>query len=116
MTSSDAGRPERLEPPGGERSGEQGGERGLEPPGEKRGDADQGRAAADKGALTKRLTLRARLALLTAAAVAVAVAGCAAASWYLARDQLYRQLDRSLSAPMPPPPGDDHGRRGQYGG
>jgi two-component system sensor histidine kinase MprB len=48
-----------------------------------------------------RLTLRARLILLTAAAVAVAVAACAAASWYLARDQLYRQLDRSLSAPPP---------------
>jgi two-component system sensor histidine kinase MprB len=48
-----------------------------------------------------KLTLRARLALLTAAAVAVAVAGCAVASWYLARDQLYRQLDRSLSGPPP---------------
>ena len=66
-----------------------------------------------RSALTRRLTLRARLALLTAAAVAVAVACCAAASWYLARDQLYRQLDRSLSAPTAPPPDDDH--KGRYG-
>lgn len=69
---------------------------------------------ASKGALTRRLTLRARLALLTAAAVAVAVACCAAASWYLARDQLYGQLDRQLSAPAAPPPDDDYGRRHGY--
>ncbi|HEX6471347.1 MAG TPA: HAMP domain-containing sensor histidine kinase [Streptosporangiaceae bacterium] len=68
-----------------------------------------------KGALARRLTLRARLALLTAAAVAVAVACCAAASWYLARDQLYGQLDRSLSAPtMPPPDRDEHESRYRY--
>lgn len=44
------------------------------------------------------LSLRSRLILLTALAVAVAVAGGAAATWWLARDQLYKQLDRTLSA------------------
>ncbi|WP_242614669.1 sensor histidine kinase [Actinomadura roseirufa] len=57
----------------------------------------------------RRLTLRARLALLTAAAVALAVAACAAASWYLTRNQLYRELDRRLGTAGgpgggPPPP------------
>ncbi|MCW2898373.1 MAG: signal transduction histidine-protein kinase/phosphatase MprB [Streptosporangiaceae bacterium] len=47
--------------------------------------------------MTRRLTLRARLTLLTAVAVAVAVAACAAASWFLTRNQLYRQLDRTLA-------------------
>jgi two-component system sensor histidine kinase MprB len=46
--------------------------------------------------MTRRLTLRARLTLLTAVAVAVAVASCAAVSWFLTRNQLYRQLDQTL--------------------
>ncbi|WP_218005162.1 sensor histidine kinase [Actinomadura macra] len=50
-----------------------------------------------------RLTLRARLALLTAAAVALAVAACATASWYLTRNQLYHELDRRLGAVGGPP-------------
>ena len=54
--------------------------------------------------MTRRLSLRARLTLLTAVSVAIAVAGCAAASWFLTRAQLYRQLDRSLSH-TPPGPG-----------
>ncbi|GAA2116019.1 sensor histidine kinase [Actinomadura alba] len=46
--------------------------------------------------MTRRLTLRARLTLLTAVAVAVAVTSCAAVSWFLTRNQLYRQLDQTL--------------------
>ncbi|GAA2356567.1 MULTISPECIES: HAMP domain-containing sensor histidine kinase [Streptomyces] len=42
------------------------------------------------------LSLRSRLALLTAAAVAVAVAACAIAAWFLVRDQLIRSLDDTL--------------------
>ncbi|RSN41626.1 two-component sensor histidine kinase, partial [Actinomadura sp. WAC 06369] len=52
-----------------------------------------------------RLTLRARLALLTAIAVALAVAACAAASWALTRAQLYRELDHRLEAMAGDPPG-----------
>ncbi len=44
----------------------------------------------------RHLTLRGRLALLTAAAVAFAVAACATASWFLLRDALYKELDRQL--------------------
>ncbi|MEO3783547.1 HAMP domain-containing sensor histidine kinase [Actinocorallia sp. B10E7] len=44
----------------------------------------------------RRLTLRGRLALLTAAAVAFAVAACATASWFLVREALYSELDRQL--------------------
>ncbi|MGW3296255.1 HAMP domain-containing sensor histidine kinase [Streptomyces xiamenensis] len=42
------------------------------------------------------LSLRSRLALLTALAVAVAVAACAIAAWFLVRDQLIRSLDDTL--------------------
>ncbi|MBC6466422.1 HAMP domain-containing histidine kinase [Actinomadura alba] len=45
----------------------------------------------------RRLTLRSRLTILTATAVAVAVAACAGASWLLTRNELYRQIDRSLT-------------------
>ncbi|WP_329520612.1 sensor histidine kinase [Spirillospora sp. NBC_01491] len=55
--------------------------------------------------MTRRLTLRARLALLVAAAVALAVAACAVASWYLTRDRLYQELDRRLGATADGPPG-----------
>ncbi|MGW3772102.1 sensor histidine kinase [Actinomadura verrucosospora] len=55
--------------------------------------------------LTRRLTLRARMALLTAAAVALAVAACASAGWLLTRNQLYRELDRRLGAVSGGPPG-----------
>jgi two-component system sensor histidine kinase MprB len=55
--------------------------------------------------VTRRLTLRARLALLTAAAVALAVAACATAGWLLTRNQLYQELDRRLAATSGGPPG-----------
>lgn len=58
--------------------------------------------------VTRRLTLRARMALLTAVAVALAVAVCAAAGWYLTRNQLYRELDRRLgAADVGGPPGSE---------
>ncbi|MCM2427075.1 sensor histidine kinase [Streptomyces sp. RKAG337] len=44
----------------------------------------------------KRLPLRSRLAILTAAAVAVAVAAVALSCWLITRQQLTEQLDRSL--------------------
>ncbi|NGN66814.1 HAMP domain-containing histidine kinase [Streptomyces sp. A7024] len=43
-----------------------------------------------------RLPLRSRLALLTAAAVAVAVAACATVAWFLVRGQLISSLDDEL--------------------
>ncbi|WP_433891443.1 sensor histidine kinase [Streptomyces sp. CA-111067] len=46
-----------------------------------------------------RLSLRSRLALLTAAAVAVAVAAAALACWLITRDQLMKELDKSLRQP-----------------
>ncbi|WP_308166248.1 MULTISPECIES: HAMP domain-containing sensor histidine kinase [Actinomadura] len=49
------------------------------------------------------MTLRTRMALLTAVAVALAVAACATASWYLTRDRLYDQLDDRLGAMSGPP-------------
>ncbi|POM22602.1 Signal transduction histidine-protein kinase/phosphatase MprB [Actinomadura rubteroloni] len=57
-----------------------------------------------------RLPLRGRLALLIATAVAVAVAACATLSWFLVRDQLYRELDRRLGVLGGPP-----GRAGDPG-
>ncbi len=48
------------------------------------------------------LPLRSRLALMTAAAVAAAVAAVAVAAWFLTEDQLLRQLDASLRAPVRP--------------
>ncbi|GAA2732025.1 HAMP domain-containing sensor histidine kinase [Actinocorallia aurantiaca] len=51
----------------------------------------------------RRLTLRGRLALLTAAAVAFAVAACATASWFLVREALYSELDGQLSAAIQRP-------------
>ncbi|MFB4303588.1 ATP-binding protein [Actinomadura sp. NTSP31] len=68
--------------------------------------------------MTRRLTLRARMALLTAAAVALAVAVCAAAGWYLTRNQLYHELDRrlgaSIGAPPGPVPGGEPGPGGRF--
>ncbi|AUH42333.1 sensor histidine kinase [Streptomyces sp. CMB-StM0423] len=43
-----------------------------------------------------RLPLRSRLALLTAAAMAVAIAAAAVSCWLITRDQLMSQFDRSL--------------------
>ncbi|TYK45459.1 HAMP domain-containing histidine kinase [Actinomadura decatromicini] len=45
------------------------------------------------------------MALLTAAAVALAVAACATAGWLITRNQLYRELDRRLAAVSGGPPG-----------
>ncbi|MGI8334709.1 sensor histidine kinase [Actinomadura scrupuli] len=59
--------------------------------------------------MTRRLTLRARLALLVALAVAVAVAACATVSWFLVRSELYNELDHRLRATsdrVNRPPGD----------
>ncbi|MGY0234309.1 HAMP domain-containing sensor histidine kinase [Longispora urticae] len=44
----------------------------------------------------RRLTLRSRLSLLAAAAVAVAVVGVSVLSWLVVRTELYRQLDGQL--------------------
>ena len=49
--------------------------------------------------MMKRLTLRARMTLLIATTVALALAGCAAGAWFLTRAQLYSQLNASLSSP-----------------
>jgi signal transduction histidine kinase len=68
-------------------------------------------ARGTRAPVTRRLTLRARMALLTAAAVALAVAACASAGWLLTRNQLYRELDRRLGAVSGGPPAD----RGGYG-
>jgi two-component system sensor histidine kinase MprB len=46
--------------------------------------------------MIRRLPLRSRLALLTAAAFAVAIAVAAAACWYFTGEQLRRQLDNAL--------------------
>ncbi|RJL26455.1 HAMP domain-containing sensor histidine kinase [Bailinhaonella thermotolerans] len=54
----------------------------------------------------RRAPLRARLTLLTALAVAAAIAVSAAACWFLVRGQLNHQLDESLTGRRagPPPP------------
>ncbi|MEV5707798.1 HAMP domain-containing sensor histidine kinase [Actinoallomurus sp. NPDC052274] len=49
--------------------------------------------------MISRLSLRARLAVLTSLAVAVAVAACAIGCWFIVRSQLVEQLDQSLSSP-----------------
>lgn len=50
--------------------------------------------------MIRHLSLRARLAVLTSLAVAVAVAACAVGCWFIVRGRLMDQLDRSLYAPM----------------
>ena len=49
--------------------------------------------------MTRHLSLRARLAVLTSLAVAVAVAACAVGCWFVVRGRLIDQLDQSLSGP-----------------
>jgi two-component system sensor histidine kinase MprB len=49
--------------------------------------------------MRRHLSLRARLAVLTSLAVAVAVAACAVGCWFLVRGRLMDQLDQSLSGP-----------------
>ncbi|MEV7023636.1 HAMP domain-containing sensor histidine kinase [Kitasatospora sp. NPDC093558] len=44
-----------------------------------------------------RMTLRGRLALFTAAAVSLAVVACAVAGWFVARNEMVNQVDRTLS-------------------
>ncbi|OIV37818.1 two-component sensor histidine kinase [Mangrovactinospora gilvigrisea] len=46
------------------------------------------------------LTLRSRMTLLIASAVAVAIAVCAFACWFIVRGQLYEQLDKTLTRGM----------------
>ncbi|WP_084960403.1 sensor histidine kinase [Thermoactinospora rubra] len=48
-------------------------------------------------------SLHSRLTLLVAAAVALAIAVCAAASWFIVRRELYESLERSLTGFTPPP-------------
>ncbi|GAB2937857.1 HAMP domain-containing sensor histidine kinase [Streptomyces mayteni] len=50
------------------------------------------------------LPLRSRLALLTALAVAVAVATCAGVAWFLVRDQLRSSIDETLRGSSVQPP------------
>ncbi|MEV4679062.1 HAMP domain-containing sensor histidine kinase [Actinomadura sp. NPDC049382] len=64
--------------------------------------------------VARRLTLRARMALLTAAAVALAVAACATAGWLLTRNQLYRELDRRLAVTSGGPPEAPGGPAGPF--
>jgi two-component system sensor histidine kinase MprB len=52
--------------------------------------------------MTRRLSLRARLAVLTSVAVAVAVAACAVGCWFIVSGRLMEQLDQSLSGPRGP--------------
>ncbi|MDX6382421.1 MAG: two-component system, OmpR family, sensor histidine kinase MprB, partial [Rubrobacteraceae bacterium] len=49
--------------------------------------------------MRRHLSLRARLAVLTSLAVAVAVAACAVGCWFVVRGRLMDQLDQSLSGP-----------------
>jgi two-component system sensor histidine kinase MprB len=49
--------------------------------------------------MSRRLSLRARLAVLTSLAVAVAVAACAVGCWFVVRGRLIDQLDQSLAGP-----------------
>ncbi|MEU8138683.1 HAMP domain-containing sensor histidine kinase [Streptodolium elevatio] len=46
--------------------------------------------------MKRRLPLRARLAMMTASAVAIAIIGAAIACWFLTRDQLMHQMDEGL--------------------
>jgi two-component system, OmpR family, sensor histidine kinase MprB len=58
--------------------------------------------------MRRHLSLRARLAVLTSLAVAVAVAACAVGCWFVVRGRLIDQLDQSLAGPRaggPPGPG-----------
>jgi two-component system sensor histidine kinase MprB len=52
--------------------------------------------------MTRRLSLRARLAVLTSVAVAVAVAACAVGCWFIVSGRLMEQLDQSLSGQRGP--------------
>ncbi|MGW0662020.1 HAMP domain-containing sensor histidine kinase [Streptodolium elevatio] len=52
--------------------------------------------------MKRRLPLRARLAMMTASAVAIAIIGASVACWFLTRDQLVSQLDQSLRTAAPP--------------
>jgi two-component system, OmpR family, sensor histidine kinase MprB len=63
--------------------------------------------------MRRHLSLRARLAVLTSFAVAVAVAACAVGCWFVVRGRLIDQLDQSLSGPRaggPPGPGPGSAR------
>jgi two-component system sensor histidine kinase MprB len=61
--------------------------------------------------VTRHLSLRARLAVLTSFAVAVAVAACAVGCWFVVRGRLIDQLDQSLSGPRAGgPPGSGFAR------
>ncbi|MEW2163297.1 HAMP domain-containing sensor histidine kinase [Streptomyces sp. NPDC007084] len=54
--------------------------------------------------LVRALPLRSRLSLLTAAAVAFAVAAVSVTCWFIVRDQLYNQLDEQLRSEQVSPP------------
>ncbi|MCX4235234.1 sensor histidine kinase [Streptomyces ortus] len=54
--------------------------------------------------LVRTLPLRSRLSLLTAAAVAFAVAAVSVTCWFIVRDQLYNQVDEQLESAQVSPP------------
>ncbi|WP_326823908.1 sensor histidine kinase [Streptosporangium sp. NBC_01756] len=57
--------------------------------------------------MSGRRSLRSRLTLLIAVAVALAIAACAGTCWFIVRDELYAQVNRSLQAyPRGAPPGE----------
>lgn len=57
--------------------------------------------------MSGRRSLRSRLTLLITVAVAVAIAACAGTCWFIVRDELYAQVNRSLQAyPRGAPPGE----------
>ena len=55
--------------------------------------------------MIRRLPLRSRLALLSAAAVAIAIAAVSLIAWFAVRDRLYEQLDKSIESSQIPPLG-----------
>ncbi|WP_406313590.1 HAMP domain-containing histidine kinase [Streptosporangium sp. NBC_01639] len=57
--------------------------------------------------MSGRRSLRSRLTLLITVAVALAIAACAGTCWFIVRDELYAQVNRSLQAyPRGAPPGE----------
>jgi two-component system sensor histidine kinase MprB len=55
--------------------------------------------------MTRRMPLRSRLAIMSAAAVAVAIGLVALISWFAVRDRLYQQMDKSIASSRGPADG-----------
>jgi two-component system sensor histidine kinase MprB len=62
------------------------------------------------------MPLKSRLALLSAASMAVAIAAVALFSWFAVRERLLNQIDKSITASMPPPRHDDPNQPGRFFG